>query len=72
MLLPYDCHEGNLAVRQARGAERAEVDALAADLANGIIRPRRGVLESGTGGGGGGRGGRGGGTGTPEGEGGPQ
>jgi hypothetical protein len=72
MLLPYDCHEGNLAVRQSLGAERAEDDALAADLANGIIRPRRGVLESGTGGGGGGRGGRGGGTGTAEGEGGPQ
>jgi hypothetical protein len=62
LLLPYDCHEGNLAIRQSLGAERAADAALAADLAKGIIRPRRGVQESGTGGGGrGGRGGRAGG-----------
>ena len=41
MLLPYDCHEGNLAVRQSLGAERAEDAALAADLAKGIKRERR-------------------------------
>jgi hypothetical protein len=56
-LLPYDCHEGNLAIAQSLGAERAEDAALAADLAKGIVRPRRGVQESGSGGGGGGRGG---------------
>jgi hypothetical protein len=61
MLLPYDCHEGNLAIRQSLGAERAEDAALAADLAKGIKRERRGVQESGAGGGGGGR--RGGGAG---------
>ncbi len=41
VLLPYDCHEGNLAVRQSLGAERAEDAALAADLAKGIQRARR-------------------------------
>jgi hypothetical protein len=41
ILLPYDCHEGNLAVRQSLGAERAEDAALAADLAKGIKRARR-------------------------------
>jgi len=59
VLLPYDCHEGNLAVLQSLGAERAEDKALADDLARGIVRPRRGVQESGgavQGGGGGGRG----------------
>jgi hypothetical protein len=44
-LLPYDCHEGNLTVLQALGAERAEDAALAADLAKGITRPRRPVRE---------------------------
>jgi hypothetical protein len=57
VLLPYDCHEGNLAVLQSLGAERAEDAALAADLAKGIKRERRPVQEGG--GGGGGRGGRG-------------
>ena len=52
VLLPYECHEGNLAVRNALSAERAEDRALAADLAKGIKRPRRGVQESGVGGGG--------------------
>jgi hypothetical protein len=58
VLLPYDCHEGNLAIRQSLGAERAEDAALAADLAKGIKRARRPVQEGA--GGGGGRGGRGG------------
>jgi hypothetical protein len=52
VLLPYECHEGNLAVQNALSAERAEDRALAEDLAKGIKRPRRGVQESGVGGGG--------------------
>jgi hypothetical protein len=52
VLLPYECHEGNLAVHNALSAERAEDRALAADLAKGIKRERRGVQESGVGGGG--------------------
>jgi hypothetical protein len=72
VLLHYECHEGNLAVRNALSAERAEDRAVAEDLAKGIKRQRRGVQESGVGGGGnrgrgagaapaaGGRGGRGG------------
>ena len=55
-ILPYECHEGNHALENALGAERAEDRALAADLAKGIKRERRGVQESGAGGGGGGRG----------------
>jgi hypothetical protein len=42
-LLPYDCHEGNQALVQALGGERAEDRKVAADLAKGIIRPRRPV-----------------------------
>jgi hypothetical protein len=53
VLLPYDCHEGNLAIENSLSAERAEDRALAEDLAKGIVRPRRPVQE---GGGGGGRG----------------
>ncbi len=45
MLLPYECHEGNMAILQALGAERAEDRALAADLAKGINRPRRAVQD---------------------------
>jgi hypothetical protein len=60
MLLPYECHEGNMAIVQSLGAERAEDKALADDLAKGIKRERRPVQD---GGGGGGRGGRGGGRG---------
>jgi hypothetical protein len=52
VLLPYECHEGNLAILQSLGAERAEDKALAEDLARGIKRERRGVQESGVGGGG--------------------
>jgi hypothetical protein len=44
-LLPYDCHEGNLAVRQSLGAERAEDAAVAADLAKGVKRDRRPVQD---------------------------
>jgi len=40
-VLPYDCHEGNLAVLQGLGGERAEDAALAADAGRGIVRPRR-------------------------------
>ena len=40
-VLPYDCHEGNLAVLQGLGGERAEDKALADDAKRGIIRPRR-------------------------------
>jgi hypothetical protein len=40
-LLPYDCHEGNYALLQSLGAERAEDRALEADRKKGIIRERR-------------------------------
>jgi hypothetical protein len=70
VLLPYDCHEGNLAVLQGLGAERAEDAAIAADLAKGIKRERRGVnsgntVQGGGGGPGAGRGGGRGGAGAP-------
>jgi hypothetical protein len=42
-LLPYDCHEGNFALLQSLGAERAEDRALEEDRRKGIIRPRRPV-----------------------------
>ena len=42
-LLPYDCHEGNYALLQSLGAERAEDRAVEADRLKGIIRPRRPV-----------------------------
>jgi hypothetical protein len=45
MLLPYECHEGNMAIVQALGAERAEDKALADDLAKGIKRERRAVQD---------------------------
>jgi hypothetical protein len=48
-LLPYECHEGNGAVRNALAGERAEERALAEDLARGIYRPRRGPQEDGLG-----------------------
>ncbi len=50
VLLPYECHEGNQAVRNSLSAERAEDRALAEDLARGIIRTRRPVQEGGRGG----------------------
>ena len=58
VLLPYDCHEGNQAIRNSLAAERTEDRALAEDLAKGIKRERRPVQEPQAGrGGGGGRGG---------------
>jgi len=64
-ILPYSCHEGNMALTQSLGGERAEDRALEADRAKGIIRARRPVQDGlGVGGapvgpGGGGFGGRG-------------
>jgi hypothetical protein len=40
-VLPYESHEGNLAVLQGLGGERAEDAAVAADAKRGIIRARR-------------------------------
>ena len=40
-MLPYDCHEGNSALRQGLGGEREEDRKLAEDLKNGIVRARR-------------------------------
>ena len=40
-MLPYECHEGNSAVRQGLGGERAEDRKLEEDAKKGIIRPRR-------------------------------
>jgi hypothetical protein len=42
-LLPYDCHEGNYAILQSLGGERAEDRALEEDRRKGIDRPRRPV-----------------------------
>ena len=55
VLLPYECHEGNLAVRNALSAERAE-DRASPRTWPKASRPRRGA-ESGVGGGNRGRGG---------------
>ena len=40
-VLPYECHEGNLAVLQGLGGERAEDKAVEEDVKRGVIRPRR-------------------------------
>jgi len=48
-LLPYDCHPGNKAIEMSLAAEREEDRQLAADLAKGIKRQRRGVQECGAG-----------------------
>jgi hypothetical protein len=45
VLLPYECHEGNQAIRNSLSAERTEDRALAEDLAKGIKRERRPVQE---------------------------
>ena len=66
VLLPYECHEGNLAIMQSLSAERAEDKALADDLAKGIKRARRPVQDGNPQAGGGGRG-RGAGAGAPAG-----
>jgi hypothetical protein len=52
VVLPYECHEGNGAVKNALSAERAEDAAIAADLAKGVVRPRRLAQEGATPGGG--------------------
>ena len=49
VLLPYDCHPGNTAISMSLAGERAEDQRLAADLAKGIIRPRRSVQDCGAG-----------------------
>ena len=56
ILLPYDCHEGNLAILQSLGAERAEDQKVEADLKRGVIRPRRPVQDGNPQANGGGRG----------------
>jgi hypothetical protein len=57
ILLPYDCHEGNLALMQSLSAERAEDRALEEDLKRGVLRPRRPVQDGNPQANGGGRGG---------------
>jgi len=57
ILLPYDCHEGNLALMQSLSAERAEDRALDEDLKRGVVRPRRPVQDGNPQANGGGRGG---------------
>ena len=42
-LLPYECHEGNGAVKYILSAERAEDRALEEDQKKGIVRARRPV-----------------------------
>jgi hypothetical protein len=39
--LPYECHEGNGAIKYILGAERAEDKAIADDLKKGIVRQRK-------------------------------
>ena len=68
VLLPYECHEGNLALMQSLSAERAEDRALEEDLKKGIKRARRPVQDGNPQGGGGrGRGAGAGGAGAPAG-----
>jgi hypothetical protein len=40
-VMPYECHEGNLAILQGLGGERAEDRAVEEDARKGIVRPRR-------------------------------
>ena len=56
VLLPYECHEGNQAVRNALAAERTEDRLIAEAAARGEVRVRVGAQESGGAGGGRGRG----------------
>jgi hypothetical protein len=44
-LLPYECHEGDYAVKNALSAERAEDRALEEDTKKGIIRARKPVTQ---------------------------
>ncbi len=39
--LPYECHEGNGAIKYILGGERAEDNAIAEDLKKGVVRPRK-------------------------------
>jgi hypothetical protein len=39
--LPYECHEGNGAIKYILSAERAEDQAIEEDLKKGIVRPRK-------------------------------
>ena len=39
--LPYECHEGNGAIKYILGAERAEDKAIAEDLKKGVVRQRK-------------------------------
>src|SRR5207253_11425560 len=39
--LPYECHEGNGAIKYILGGERAEDRAIAEDLKKGIVRSRK-------------------------------
>jgi hypothetical protein len=45
VILPYECHEGNQAVRNSLSGERTEERQIAEDLARGVIRPRRSPNE---------------------------
>jgi hypothetical protein len=44
--LPYECHEGNGAIKYIMSAERAEDRALEEDLEKGIVRKRRPVQNN--------------------------
>ena len=44
-LLPYECLEGDYAVKNALSAERVEDEALAADAKKGIVRPRKAITQ---------------------------
>jgi hypothetical protein len=44
--LPYECHEGNGAIKYIMSAERAEDRALEEDLKKGIVRKRRPVQNN--------------------------
>src|SRR5439155_7065831 len=44
-ILPYTCHEGNMALTQSLGGERAEDRALAEDAKKGVVRARRPVQD---------------------------
>jgi hypothetical protein len=48
-MFPYECHEGNLGLRNILSAERAEDRALEEDLKKGIVRKRRPVQNPGEG-----------------------
>ena len=46
-MFPYECHEGNLGLRNILSAERAEDRALEEDLKKGIVRKRRPAQNTG-------------------------